>query len=161
MSDYDDYNGDTMYDMWVDYTYHKNTGELDDRYDGPGYIGCYAPRYSSKYHPQKSTSQLIAEYRCRIDSNKADIAALKDEIEQTGKSIENPAVPPKMKAKLQKMLDVNYPNRLARYSQNIEKDEARLTELLVTREKARNIWTIAVYIIAILLSLFIFWVIYW
>ena len=24
-----DYNGDVEHDMWVDYDYHKNTGELD------------------------------------------------------------------------------------------------------------------------------------
>lgn len=26
------YNGDTDHDMWVDYTYDQNTGELDDLY---------------------------------------------------------------------------------------------------------------------------------
>ncbi len=25
--DLDAYNGDTEYDMWVDFTYHENTGE--------------------------------------------------------------------------------------------------------------------------------------
>lgn len=32
MEDYDDlgsYNGDVEHDMWVDYDYYKNTGELD------------------------------------------------------------------------------------------------------------------------------------
>lgn len=34
--DYDDldaYNGDTEHDMWVDYDYHENTGELVDIFD--------------------------------------------------------------------------------------------------------------------------------
>ena len=33
MADYDDldaYNGDTEHDMWVDFDYHENTGELSD-----------------------------------------------------------------------------------------------------------------------------------
>ena len=34
--DYDDldaYNGDTEHDMWVNYDYHENTGELADIFD--------------------------------------------------------------------------------------------------------------------------------
>lgn len=33
MTDYDDldtYNGDAEHDMWVDFGYHENTGELSD-----------------------------------------------------------------------------------------------------------------------------------
>ena len=36
MQDYDDlgsYNGDVEHDMWVDYDYYKNTGELDMLFD--------------------------------------------------------------------------------------------------------------------------------
>lgn len=34
MSDYGEYNDDNGHDMWVDHTYHENTGELDDWYGG-------------------------------------------------------------------------------------------------------------------------------
>jgi hypothetical protein len=36
MSDYDDldeYNGEPEHDMWVDYDYNANTGELPDEFD--------------------------------------------------------------------------------------------------------------------------------
>ena len=36
MEDYDDlgsYNGDVEHDMWVDFDYHENTGELSDLFD--------------------------------------------------------------------------------------------------------------------------------
>lgn len=39
MSDYGKYNDDNGHDMWVDHTYHENTGELNDWYgenDGDG-----------------------------------------------------------------------------------------------------------------------------
>lgn len=32
MSDYGKYNDDNEHDMWVDHTYHENTGELNDWY---------------------------------------------------------------------------------------------------------------------------------
>lgn len=123
MSDYGEYNGDTVHDMWVDYTYHENTGELSDWYGVGSDGGHLPPRYSygsnSNYQPTKSTSQLITECRSHITSNKAHIANLEAEIERTKKSIENPVVPPRKKAQFQKLLDVNFPNRLARYRQNI------------------------------------------
>lgn len=34
--DYDDldtYNGEADHDMWVDFTYHENTGELSEEFD--------------------------------------------------------------------------------------------------------------------------------
>lgn len=30
MSDYGEYDGNTEHDMWTDFTYHENTGELND-----------------------------------------------------------------------------------------------------------------------------------
>lgn len=36
MTDYDDldtYNGDTEHDMWVDFDYHENTGELSGLFE--------------------------------------------------------------------------------------------------------------------------------
>ena len=36
MTDYDDlstYDGDVEHDGWVDFSYHENTGELDDYFD--------------------------------------------------------------------------------------------------------------------------------
>lgn len=33
LDDLDQYNGDTEHDMWVDLTYHENTGELADEFD--------------------------------------------------------------------------------------------------------------------------------
>lgn len=30
----DVYNGNTEHDMWVDFTYHENTGELPELFDG-------------------------------------------------------------------------------------------------------------------------------
>ncbi len=35
MSNYDDYNGNPEHDIWVDYDYQVNTGELDDCFDDP------------------------------------------------------------------------------------------------------------------------------
>lgn len=96
--DYVEYNGDTLHDMWVDYTYQEYTGELNDWNGSSGNSGPRPYRYSSKYQPPKSTSQLIAECRSRINSYKAHIANLEVEIERTKKSAENPAVPPGKKA---------------------------------------------------------------
>ena len=31
--DLETYNGDVEHDMWVDYDYHKNTGELPEWFD--------------------------------------------------------------------------------------------------------------------------------
>lgn len=34
MDEYDDmYSGDAEHDMWVDFTYHQNTDELDELFD--------------------------------------------------------------------------------------------------------------------------------
>ena len=36
MDEYDDlgtYNGDTEHDMWVDFDYHENTGELSELFE--------------------------------------------------------------------------------------------------------------------------------
>ena len=33
MEDLDRYNGDTEHDMWVDFTTHEYTGELDEYFD--------------------------------------------------------------------------------------------------------------------------------
>lgn len=33
--DFRTYNGDTEHDMWVDFTYHEDTGELSDIFDEP------------------------------------------------------------------------------------------------------------------------------
>lgn len=97
--DYVEYNGDTLHDMWVDYTYQEYTGELNDWNGSSGNSGPRPYRYSSKYQPPKSTSQLIAECRSRINSYKAHIANLEVEIERTKKSAENPAVPPGKKSR--------------------------------------------------------------
>lgn len=33
MEDLDQYNGDAEHDMWVDFDYHENTGELSEYFD--------------------------------------------------------------------------------------------------------------------------------
>ena len=33
--DFRTYNGDTEHDMWVDFTYHEDTGVLSDIFDEP------------------------------------------------------------------------------------------------------------------------------
>ena len=33
MEDLDIYNGDTEHDMWVDYDYNENTGELEEPFE--------------------------------------------------------------------------------------------------------------------------------
>lgn len=33
--DFRTYNGDTEHGMWVDFTYHEDTGELSDIFDEP------------------------------------------------------------------------------------------------------------------------------
>ena len=33
--DFRTYNGDTEHDMWVDFTYHEDTGELSNIFDEP------------------------------------------------------------------------------------------------------------------------------
>lgn len=159
MNDYGEYNGNTVHDMWVDYTYHEITGELSDWYGGRG-GGHRQPRYRSDYKPAKSISRLINECKSRIGSHKANIANVEAEIERTRKSIENPAVNPRKKAQLQRLLDVNFPNLLASYRQKLEKDEAKLISLLIKREKERNVRTIGCCIFAILVSLFTLWKIY-
>lgn len=95
-----------------------------------------------------------------IGYNKANIAKVEAEIECIKQLIESQTDLPKNKARLQKMLDVNYPNLLACYRKKLEKDEAKLTALLIKREKGRNRRTIGVCVFAILISLFIFWMIY-
>lgn len=160
MSDYGEYNGNTGHDMWVDYTYHENTGELNDWYSGGNSSGSRSPRYRSDYQPKKSTLQLIYECKSRIQSNKANITIIEAKIARDRKQIENPDIDPKKKAQLQAMLDMNYPNRLARHRKNIEKDEAKLTSLLIKREKERNRWTIGICSFAIVVSIFTFWIIY-
>lgn len=35
MEDFDQYNGDAEHDMWVDFNYHENTGELSEYFDDP------------------------------------------------------------------------------------------------------------------------------
>lgn len=35
IDDFRTYNGDTEHDMWVDFTYHEDTGELSDIFDEP------------------------------------------------------------------------------------------------------------------------------
>lgn len=155
MSDYGEYNGDTVHDMWVDFTYQEYTSGGNNWYGGR-----HSSRRSGRNRRSKSITQLISECQSRIDLNKAKITNLLDKIEYARKSVASPVVPPREKAYFQKQLDINYPRRLARYRQDIENDEATLILLLMKREKERNFLTIAGCIIAIMVALFIFWQIY-
>lgn len=116
MSDFGEYDGDTVHDMWVDYTYHENTGDLTDWYG--------------------------------------------DDNELPERAIEYPDVTPVEKARLHELLDVNFPNRMARCHQEIENNEAMIISMAKKREKVRTGWTLGACLLAILVSLVIFLTIY-
>lgn len=159
MSDYGEYNGDTVHDMWVDYTYDEYIGELG-YWNGDG--GSPQRNRGGGYHSapsKRSTSELIDGCRKRIARNESRIKGIEADIEQTKKSLENPNLSTKKIRSLQYVLE-NLPKTIAQYREAIEKDQAKLIPLLMKREKQRNLWTIGACIFAILASVFIFWLIF-
>lgn len=160
MDDFGEYNGDTMHDMWVDYTYDEYTGELGYWNDGSGngrrhnQGGDYRP-----YQRQKSTSERIEACRKRIAKNESRIAGIEADIERIKKSLDSPNLPSKEIRSLKLSLE-GPPKAMEGPRKTIEKDKTKLIPLLMKREKERNLWTIGICIFAILISLFLFWVVF-
>lgn len=85
MNDYEDlntYNGDAQHDMWVDYDYHANTGELNN------YSGDRQSSYAHRsVNPRQSNTQSIHNPRKRLKSNLKRISSLQSKIEEDIKLI--------------------------------------------------------------------------
>lgn len=87
MNNYDDlgtYNGDAEHDMWVDYDYHANTGELDDRFDDSPASFAHSP-----FNSRQSNSQSYYSPRKRLKRNLQRISALQSKIEEDKKLIQD------------------------------------------------------------------------
>lgn len=85
MNGYDDldtYNGYAEHDMWADYDYHANTGELDDRFDDSP-----APFAPEPINPWQSNTQPNYNPRKRLERNLRRISSLQSKIEDDEKLI--------------------------------------------------------------------------
>lgn len=148
MSDYGEYNGDAVHDMWVDYTYEQCTSGPTGRLVGK--------TYGSRRQRQLSTKEQIDACRSRIASNEKLIANLKADIERTKSKIANPKIHPQKELELKRLLNKVYPKRLGQYRKKVNEDEALLVSLLIKREKERNLYTILICIFAIIISSIVF-----
>ncbi len=144
MSDYGEYNGDAVHDMWVDYTYEECTSGPTGRLGGK--------TYGSRRQTHLSTKEQIDACRSRIASNEKLIANLKADIERAKRKIANPKIHPQKGQELQRLLTKVYPKRLGQYRKKIKEDETLLTSLIVKREKERKLYTIIICISAIIIS---------
>lgn len=159
MEDFGEYNGDTVHDMWVDYTYDEYTGKLGYWDGGGGNRRPQRGRDSRSSQRQKSTSELIEGCRKRIAKNESRIAGIEADIERIKKTLESPNLTSK-KIKSLKLSLEDLPKAMDGHLKAIERDKAKLIPLLKKREKERNLLTIGICIFAIILSIILFWIIY-
>lgn len=76
------YNGNTEHDMWVDYDYHANTGELNDYFGYRQYS--YAPVSVNR---RKSNNQSSNDPRKKLKRDLKRISSLQSKIEEDKKLI--------------------------------------------------------------------------
>ena len=155
MSDYGEYNGDTVHDMWVDYTYQEYTGG-----SGGGSYGNHCGGYYGSQPRKKSVGEQMAMLRNRIKHNKERIERLEAQKEEVKKKLENPNLTPRRAKSLEDAIRISITNALAGYEAKIQKDEDKLISLQIEHEKGINAWTIIFCVVAILLAFFLFLVIF-
>lgn len=80
--DFDTYNGDVGHDMWVDYDYHANTGELDGRFDDSP-----APFAPTSFNRRQANTQPSCNPRKRLKRCLRRISSLQSKIEDDKKLI--------------------------------------------------------------------------
>ncbi|MCM1291960.1 MAG: hypothetical protein NC111_03955 [Bacteroides sp.] len=147
MSDYGEYNGDTVHDMWVDSTYRGNTGVVNYSYGGRGDRSGRG-RVGFGFGRKKSTSELIEDCRRRISGYECRIDGIKDNIERTRRSLERRDLAPKKRLSLQRVLE-QLPDRIGDYQKLIDGENAKLIPLMMRRESALNRWTVVGCIAAV------------
>lgn len=155
MADYGEYNGNTVHDMWVDYTYQEYTGG-----SGGGSYGNHGGGYYDSRPRKKSVGEQIAMLRNHIKQNKERIERLEAQIEEVKKKLESPNLTPHRAKSLENTIRISIPNAIAGYKAKIQKDEDKLISLQMRREKGINAWTIILCIAAILIAFYLFLVIF-
>lgn len=80
---YGEYNGDPEHDMWVDYGYHANTGELND------YFGYRQYSYAPISVNTRQSNQSSSNPRKRLKRDLKRISSLQSKIEEDKKLIQD------------------------------------------------------------------------
>lgn len=158
MSEYREYDGDTVHDMWVDFTYHEYTGELDDWFGGGN---ANARRYKPSpdypgYVPTQSTSEKIDTCRTRVARFENGLKRIKANIERKNYILANKKLKPKDRLALQHALEENT-ICLSKLQTKLDKEQAQLNRLLIERKQVRKSQAIVLGIVALLVGLFILW----
>lgn len=83
MSNYGEYNGDPEHDMWVDYGYHANTGELND------YFGYRQYSYAPISVNTRQSNQSSNNPRKRLKRDLKRISSLQSKIEEDKKLLQD------------------------------------------------------------------------
>lgn len=149
-----EYNGDAVYDMWVDYTYQEYTGS------GGGSCGNHGGRYYHFQPRKQSIKEQIAVCRNRIKLRLVQLERLEARLEEAKRKLENPNLSPHRLASLNNVVTKNFPNQIACIQEKIKKDEDKITSLLMEHEKRTNALTVVLCIAAIFLAVFIFLMIF-
>ena len=162
MSDYGEYNGDIVHDMWVDYSYEMCTGEnVTGGYDS----GCEAqPKlYEVTPSPEKRSQHEINVCKSGIYSNTSRLLQLEIEIEKIEFELKNSNLSAKRTAHLQTLL-AGQREKYDACAEKLRIQEDKLKSLLVEADieavKSGNLKVGACCLVAFLLATLLFWWIY-
>lgn len=155
MSDYGEYNGNTVHDMWVDYTYQEYAGG-----SGGGSFGNCGGCHGGPQPSNKSAREQIAACRKRIKRNREKIERLEVQMDEVRRKLEKPNISPRRIDSLNDVLTNGIPSAIASIHTKIKKDENKLISLQIERERRINAWTIALCVAAIFLAFIFFLLIF-
>lgn len=162
MSNYGEYNGDTVHDMWVDHSYEMWTDEnVTGGYNGgfPAQPKLYVVPLSQKEQSQRE----INICKSRIGSHKARLLQIEIDIKRTESELNNPNLSQKRIAHLQNVLAAQR-KKYDTYAEKLRLQEDKLKKLLVEADiravKSGNLKVIVCCLATILLAFLLFWCIY-
>lgn len=162
MSDYGEYNGDTVHDMWVDHSYEMWTGEnVTGGYNGgvPAQPKLYVVAPSQKEKSQRE----INICKSRIGSHKSRLLQIEIEIERIESELNNPNLSQKRITHLQNVLAAQR-KKYDTCAEKLRIQEDKLKKLLVEADiravKSGNLKIVVCCLTALLLAFLLFWCIY-
>lgn len=162
MSDYGEYNGDTVHDMWVDHSYEMWTGEnVTGGYNGgvPAQPKLYVVPLSQKEQSQRE----INICKSRIGSHKARLLQIEIDIKRIESELNNPNLSHKRITHLQNVLAAQR-KKYDTCAEKLRIQEDKLKKLLVEADiravKSGNLKIVVCCLAALLLAFLLFWCIY-
>ena len=162
MSDYGEYNGETVHDMWVDHSYEMWTGE-----NVTGNNNCGIPTQPKLYvvplSQKEQSKREINICKSRIGSHKARLLQIELDIKRIESELNNSNLPQKRISHLQTLLAAQR-KKYDTCKDKLCSQEAKLKKLLfeddVRAIKSGNLKVVVCCLSALLLAFLLFWCIY-